>query len=168
MSRAENASMDRSSMEHDSNQRRTNSRELLSCGSGGGLRDKLLLKPKSSKNGGSLQTTKVPRSSVLDRLQYFLPQMAQANEKLREQMESSPAGHFDIECVGEAEKVIEMDVALVDLDDSDTDTDEDSSDDSSSDSEEEGDLEVTEDNLKLPGDRRKGKPGIEVLDKDNA
>uniref|UniRef100_A0AAQ5XKN0 Uncharacterized protein n=1 Tax=Amphiprion ocellaris TaxID=80972 RepID=A0AAQ5XKN0_AMPOC len=70
-----------------------------------GLSEKLLLKPKT---GGSLQTERVPRSSVLDRLQSFLPQMAEANEKLRQQMEEAPAGHFDIESVEEAEKVIEM------------------------------------------------------------
>lgn len=46
--------------------------------------------------------------SVLDRLQSFLPQMAQANESLKQQMESVPAGHFDIENTDDAEKVIEM------------------------------------------------------------
>lgn len=46
--------------------------------------------------------------SVLDRLQSFLPQMAEANEKLKRQMEEAPAGHFDIESVEEAERVIEM------------------------------------------------------------
>lgn len=46
--------------------------------------------------------------SVLDRLQSFLPQMAEANEKLKRQMEEAPAGRFDIESVDEAERVIEM------------------------------------------------------------
>lgn len=46
--------------------------------------------------------------SVLERLQSFLPQMAEANEKLKQQMEESPAGRFDIESVEEAERVIEM------------------------------------------------------------
>ena len=46
--------------------------------------------------------------SVLDRLQSFLPQMAEANEKLKKQMAEAPAGTFDIESVEEAEKVIEM------------------------------------------------------------
>lgn len=45
---------------------------------------------------------------VLDRLQCFLPQMALANETLKQQMENLPTGHFDIESVEEAEKVIEM------------------------------------------------------------
>lgn len=46
--------------------------------------------------------------SVLDRLQNFLPQMAKANQKLKAQMEEAPAGHFDIERVDEAQRVIEM------------------------------------------------------------
>jgi len=46
---------------------------------------------------------------VLDRLQSFLPQMSAANDKLMEQIEDSPAGRFDIECVeDEAERVIQM------------------------------------------------------------
>lgn len=47
-------------------------------------------------------------ASVLERLQSFLPQMAEANEKLKQQIEESPAGCFDIESVEEAERVIEM------------------------------------------------------------
>lgn len=34
--------------------------------------------------------------------------MAEANEKLKQQMEEAPAGCFDIESVEEAERVIEM------------------------------------------------------------
>lgn len=45
---------------------------------------------------------------VLDRVQGFLPQMARANETLRQQMETLPAGHFDIESVEEADRIIEM------------------------------------------------------------
>lgn len=48
------------------------------------------------------------RVSVMDRLQNFLPQMAQANEKLKLQMEQAPEGHYDIERVEESGKVIEM------------------------------------------------------------
>lgn len=47
-------------------------------------------------------------ATVLERLQSFLPQMAEANEKLKHQMEEAPAGCFDIESVEEAERVIEM------------------------------------------------------------
>ncbi|KAM3859108.1 NOP protein chaperone 1 [Diretmus argenteus] len=143
------------------NTEKTSSQDLLSCGSGAGLREKLLLKQKP---GGSLQTERIPRSSVLSRLQSFLPQLADANEKLKQQMNESPASHFDIESVEEAEKVIEMDVALVELSGSDGDSDEETSEEEESDSEEE-ESEVTEENLKLPGDKsKKKKANIQVLD----
>ncbi len=45
---------------------------------------------------------------VLQRLQNFLPQMAEANEKLKQQMAEAPAGSFDIESIDEAKRVIEM------------------------------------------------------------
>lgn len=145
------------------NVKKTSSQALLSCGNGGGLSEKLLLKPKA---GGSLQTERVPRSSVLERLQSFLPQMAEANEKLKQQMEDAPAGCFDIESVEEAERVIEMDVALVDLSGSDSDSGEEEE---TSDSEEESDSGeengITEQNLKLPGYKGKTKKAnIQVVD----
>lgn len=93
--------------------------------------------------------------------------MAEANEKLRRQMEEAPAGHFDIESVEEAERVIEMDVALVELNGagsspehySETSESEDESDCSDNDG------EITEQNLKLPGDKGKKKRfNIQVLD----
>ncbi|KAL3976536.1 carboxypeptidase A6 [Sarotherodon galilaeus] len=145
------------------NVKKTSSQALLSCGNGGGLSEKLLLSPKA---GRSLQTERVPRSSVLDRLQSFLPQMAEANEKLKRQMEEAPAGHFDIESVEEAERVIEMDVALVELNESGSSSEGDSE---TSDSEEsdcsDDDGEVTEQNFKLPGDKgKKKKVNIQVLD----
>ncbi|XP_020307581.1 NOP protein chaperone 1 [Oncorhynchus kisutch] len=145
---------------------KTSSQDLLACGNGGGLHDKLLLKSKGPKAGRSLQTERVPRSSVLDRLQNFLPQMAQANEKLKLQMEQAPDGHYDIERVEESGKVIEMDVSLVELSSSDSDSDRESSQDNdASDSEEES--ELTEENLKLPGNsqRQKKKVHIQVLEK---
>ncbi|KAK9525292.1 hypothetical protein VZT92_016016 [Zoarces viviparus] len=142
------------------NIKKTSSQALLSCGNGEGLTEKLLLKPKA---GRSLQTERVPRSSVLERLQSFLPQMAEANEKLKQQMADAPAGHFDIESVGGAESVIEMDLALVELSGSDGD-----SEGETSNSEEESDSaegsEVTEQNLVLPGDKgKKKKANIQVL-----
>ncbi|KAM6984719.1 NOP protein chaperone 1 [Aplochiton taeniatus] len=147
-------------MDVELNNKKTNSQDLLACGHGLGLHDKLLLKPKAAS---SFQTQRVPRSSVLDRLQSFLPQMALANEKLMQQIEQAPAGHYNIECVEETEKVIEMDVALVELSGSDSDSEEDSTQDGDdSDSEEES--AVTVENLKLPGQQKK-KFNIEVLDK---
>ncbi|XP_041833575.1 uncharacterized protein C12orf45 homolog [Melanotaenia boesemani] len=148
----------------DLNAKKTSSRALLTCGNGGGLSEKLLLKPKA---GTSLQTERVPRSSVLERLQNFLPQMAEANKKLKQQMEDAPAGCFDIENVEETERVIHMDVALVELDGSDSDSEgsEDTSDsDESSDSENDDD-EITEQTLKLPGhEGRKKKVNIQVVE----
>ncbi|GAA6224518.1 uncharacterized protein C12orf45 homolog [Lates japonicus] len=147
----------------DFNMEKTSSQALLSCGNGAGLGEKLLLKPRA---GRSLQTERVPRSSVLERLQSFLPQMAEANEKLKRQMEEAPAGHFDIESVEEAQRVIEMDVALVELNSSDNESeDEEESSDSEEESDSDDEHEITEQNLKLPGDKaKKKKANIQVLD----
>ncbi|XP_034721318.1 uncharacterized protein C12orf45 homolog isoform X3 [Etheostoma cragini] len=142
-------------LEMDLNVKKTSSKALLSCGNGEGLSEKLLLKPKA---GRPPQTERVPRSSVLERLQTFLPQMAAANEKLQLQMADAPAGRFDIESVDEAERVIEMDVALVELSGSDSD-----SEDGDRTSEEESDS-ISEQTLKLPGDKGKRKRAdIQVL-----
>ncbi|XP_072233909.1 NOP protein chaperone 1 [Leuresthes tenuis] len=144
--------------------KKKSSQALLSYGSGGDLSEKLLLKPKA---GRSLQTEKVPRSSVLERLQNFLPEMAEANKKLKQQIDEAPAGHFDIECVEEAERIIEMDVALVELDGSNSNSEDDEE---TSDSEEESDSDndnsvITEENLKLPGRKSKTKKAnIQVLE----
>ncbi|XP_076861396.1 NOP protein chaperone 1 [Brachyhypopomus gauderio] len=131
------------------------SRDLLACGNVKGIHDKLLLKPKGAT---SLHTEKIPRSSVLDRLQSFLPQMALANESLMHQMETVPTGHFDIENIEEAEKVIQMDVAVVELEGSDSSEEEESSEDDSSD-----DDAVTAETLKLPGNGKR-KANIQVVE----
>ncbi|XP_068611489.1 NOP protein chaperone 1 [Brachionichthys hirsutus] len=152
------------------NSSKTRSQALLTCGDAAGLQEKLLLKPKP---GGSLQTERVPRSSVLERLQTFLPQISEANERLKRQMEEAPAHCFDIENVEAAQRVIEMDVALVELSGSDSDSEgkEETSDvGEESDSGEGG--EITEDNLKLPGDedkkKKKKKANIQVVDQQEA
>lgn len=47
--------------------------------------------------------------SVLDQVQSFLPQMAQANDELKRKMVAAPAHQFDIEHLdSETEEVIEM------------------------------------------------------------
>ncbi|XP_020490418.2 uncharacterized protein C12orf45 homolog [Labrus bergylta] len=146
------------------NTKKTSSKALLTCGNGEGFNEKLLLKPKADR---SLQTERVPRSSVLERLQSFLPQMAEANEKLKQQMEDAPAGCFDIESVEEAERVIEMDVALVELSGSEGDSEEDGEETSDSDSDEDSDEEIAiaEPNFKFPGDKgKKKKANIQVVD----
>ncbi|XP_016390947.1 uncharacterized protein C12orf45 homolog [Sinocyclocheilus rhinocerous] len=146
------------------NIKKTSSRDLLTCGNGKEIHEKLLLNSKSA----SLQTERVPRSSVLDRMQSFLPQIAQANESLRQQMEEAPAGFFNIESVEDAEKIIEMDVALVELEDSDSSEEDESSSSSSSSEEDSSEDEVqtvTAKTLKLPGDRKR-KANIQVMEKE--
>ncbi|XP_030006802.1 NOP protein chaperone 1 [Sphaeramia orbicularis] len=144
------------------NTKKTSSQALLTCGNGEGLSEKLLIKPKANK---PLQTERVPRSSVLDRLQSFLPQMAEANKQLKKEMEEAPAGHFDIESVEEADRVIEMDVALVELSGSDSSSEDDVTSDSEEESDSDDNSKITEQNLKLPGDKgKKRKANIQVLD----
>ncbi|XP_014857153.1 PREDICTED: uncharacterized protein C12orf45 homolog [Poecilia mexicana] len=147
----------------DLNTKKNISQSLLSCGNDGGLSEKLLLKPRA---GRSLQTERVPRSSVLERLQSFLPRMAEANEKLKQQLEEAPEGHFDIQNVDEAERVIEMDVAVVELNElgSESEEEEETSESESESESEEDVAEITERNLKLPGDRGNKKASIQVLE----
>uniref|UniRef100_A0A8C5IZ89 Uncharacterized protein n=1 Tax=Junco hyemalis TaxID=40217 RepID=A0A8C5IZ89_JUNHY len=85
-------------------------RELLDVRPRPGLEDILLINSKcSSKKATTLQTVKLPRSNVLDRVQSFLPQMAQANDELKRKMVTAPAHQFDIEHLdSETEEVIEM------------------------------------------------------------
>ncbi|XP_059366816.1 NOP protein chaperone 1-like [Carassius carassius] len=143
------------------NIKKTSSGDLLTCGNGKEIHEKLLLNSKSA----SLQTERLPRSSVLDRLHSFLPQMAQANESLRQQMDEAPAGFFDIESVEDAEKIIEMDVALVELEDSESSEEDESSSSSEEDSSEDEVQTVTAKTLKLPGDRKR-KANIQVIKKE--
>ncbi|CAK7297895.1 NOP protein chaperone 1 [Vulpes lagopus] len=152
------------------------SKELLTAGSGGrgGIWDRLLIQPKPNcRKNATLQTVRVERSPLLDQVQTFLPQMAQANEKLRKEMAAASPGRFNIEDIdGDLGKVIQMDVALFEMNQSNS-KEEDSSEESlqdssedSSESEEEDDStasEVTIDNIKLPHSED-GKGKIEVLD----
>ncbi|XP_072511903.1 NOP protein chaperone 1 [Notamacropus eugenii] len=139
------------------------SRELLraGCAGAGGIQDTLLISSKGKSRG--LKTIKVERSSVLERVKDFLPHIEQANKKLREEMVSGPPGLFNIENIEDSqEKIIEMDVAVVEVSSSDS---EELSSGESSESEDENSIagEVTVENIKLPKPRgRRGK--IEVLD----
>ncbi|KAM4837532.1 NOP protein chaperone 1 [Urocitellus parryii] len=152
------------------------SSELLTAGSHGrgGIWDRLLINSKpNSRKASTLQTVRIERSPLLDQVQNFLPQMAQANEKLRKEMAAAPPGRFNIESLdGTLGKVIQMDVALFEMDHSDSkemDSSEESSQESSEDSSESEDEddsispEVTIDNIKLPNSEG-GKGKIEVLD----
>nr|XP_044602305.1 NOP protein chaperone 1 [Equus asinus] len=150
------------------------SKELLTAGSGGGggIWDRLLINSKpDSKKTSTLQTVRIERSPLLDQVQTFLPQMAQANEKLRKAMAAAPPGRFNIESIdGTLGKVIQMDVALFEMNQSDSkegdsseENSQDSSEDSSDSEDEEDSSEVTVDNIKLPHSED-GKGKIEVLD----
>ncbi|KAK7878914.1 hypothetical protein WMY93_030848 [Mugilogobius chulae] len=139
------------------NSTKTSSSALLNCGEERGFSEKFLLKPKPSRP----QIERVPRSSVLERLQSFLPQMAAANQKLQREIEAGSAEHFDIENVDEAQRVIEMDVALVELDETHSSSEEESED-SDSDSHSDEETQVTENNLRLPG-HNKRKADIHIL-----
>ncbi|XP_056430482.1 NOP protein chaperone 1 [Hyla sarda] len=134
--------------------------ELLDVGSSGGLYNKLLVNSKQNKKPSSCPPiVRLPRSSILDRVQNFLPQMAQANEDLNREIQASSDGKFDIENVEGEENIIEMNVALVELNSSDSSEEDSDSSDNSSSSDSDG--EVTEQNIRL---RQKGKKGkIEEL-----
>ncbi|XP_006268331.1 NOP protein chaperone 1 [Alligator mississippiensis] len=142
------------------------SKELLGVGRGGGICDTLLINSKHvNKKATSLQTVRMPRSNIFDRVQSFLPQMAHANDDLAKKIATASPHQFDIEHLDDApENIIEMNVALVELSGSDTDEEEITSEDSSE-SEEDSCAtdEITVDNMKLP--KQKGEKGkIEILD----
>ncbi|XP_048212752.1 NOP protein chaperone 1 [Perognathus longimembris pacificus] len=152
------------------------SKDLLTAGreGGGGIWDKLLINSKPDpRKTCTLQTIRIERSPLLDQVQTFLPQMAQANEKLQKEMAVAPPDRFNIENIdGTLGNVIQMDVALFEMNQSDSkeeDSSEESSQDTSEDSSESEDeddsvpCEVTVDTIKLPNSGgAKGK--IEVLD----
>ncbi|XP_078531162.1 NOP protein chaperone 1 [Lissotriton helveticus] len=145
------------------------SKELL-CVGGGDIQNKLLINSKLVKKNASSAIVAIPRSSVLGRVQDFLPKMAQANEKLQNEMATAPMNHFDIENLDDASAdIIEMNVAVVELSGSeDSDAEEESSsEETGSESEDDWTIgEVTMDNIKLPKtSEKKGK--IEILDSKN-
>nr|XP_033806713.1 uncharacterized protein C12orf45 homolog [Geotrypetes seraphini]XP_033806714.1 uncharacterized protein C12orf45 homolog [Geotrypetes seraphini] len=146
---------------------RAASRELLSVGCGAGLHEKLLINSKQGRRKDTtLPIVKIPRSSILDRVQHFLPQMAQANEELAKEMTAKPASHFDIETVEDTlDSFIEMNVAVIELNESDTSSDEESSSEDSSQSDSDVCItdEVMQNNIRLP--KQNGKGGkIEILE----
>ncbi|CAD7687515.1 unnamed protein product [Nyctereutes procyonoides] len=142
------------------------SKELLTAGSDGrgGIWDRLLIQPKPNcRKNATLQTVRVERSPLLDQVQTFLPQMAQANEKLRKEMAAASPGRFNIEDIdGALGKVIQMDVALFEMNQSNS-KEEDSSEEKSEEEDDSTASEVTIDNIKLPHSED-GKGKIEVLD----
>uniref|UniRef100_A0A8B9D309 Uncharacterized protein n=1 Tax=Anser cygnoides TaxID=8845 RepID=A0A8B9D309_ANSCY len=115
------------------------------------------------KLSGNMQVV-IISVSVLDRVQSFLPQMAHANDELRRKMVTAPAHQFDIESLDDTtEKVIEMNVAVVELSGSDTDEEILTSEDDSESGDDCTTDEVTIHNIKFP--KQKGEKGkIEILD----
>nr|XP_033706298.1 uncharacterized protein C12orf45 homolog [Tursiops truncatus] len=154
------------------------SRELLMEGRGGrgGIWDRLLINSKrNSRKNSTLQTGRIERSPLLDQVQSFLPQMAQANKKLRKGISTAPPGHFNIENIDTLGKVMQMDMILFEMNQSDSkedDSSQENSQDSSEDSSEfededdstSSEREVTIDTIKLPHSED-GKGKIEVLDR---
>eukprot|EP00123_Amoebidium_parasiticum_P020442 comp5003_c0_seq1/m.1101 comp5003_c0_seq1/g.1101 ORF comp5003_c0_seq1/g.1101 comp5003_c0_seq1/m.1101 type:complete len:140 (-) comp5003_c0_seq1:213-632(-) len=67
--------------------------------------------------------TRLPQSSVLERVSAFLPQMAQANQQLEKEIALQPPGTFDIEVVDQEKPHVEMALSLgvFNSDDSDED-----------------------------------------------
>ncbi|XP_041058754.1 uncharacterized protein C12orf45 homolog isoform X1 [Carcharodon carcharias] len=145
------------------------SAELLRAGSGPGVNEKFLINGPSSRSSVRPQIVKLPRSSMLDKLQHFLPQIAKANEELKRQMETSELGRFDIENIEDCpDKVIEMNVSLFELNGSDESGEEElTSEGENSQFESESFGEVTEANLKLHRVPRQRKSQIEVLSGDD-
>eukprot|EP01127_Copromyxa_protea_P011599 TRINITY_DN2927_c0_g1_i3.p1 TRINITY_DN2927_c0_g1~~TRINITY_DN2927_c0_g1_i3.p1 ORF type:complete len:101 (+),score=14.40 TRINITY_DN2927_c0_g1_i3:45-305(+) len=56
---------------------------------------------------------RVERSSVLDRLQSFLPQMRQANEALEVDLKASEPTKYNIEAVDETKPYIQMNLGFI-------------------------------------------------------
>ncbi|XP_041379668.1 uncharacterized protein C12orf45 homolog [Gigantopelta aegis] len=135
----------------------------------------LTAKGRQPHFGISPQTFRVPRSSVLGQVKNFLPQMEAANQSLNELVKTVPRDQLDIENVdGCSGPIIEMNLALIETNDSCSD--EDFSDSSSdSDSDDSDDLlcekiysHVTEDSIKLNTNLPKRKPHIVELGKSNS
>ncbi|XP_013419554.1 uncharacterized protein LOC106180183 [Lingula anatina] len=134
------------------------SKDLLHIG--GSNPDFLVISKKSAqpvKNG--LKTYRTEPSSVLSRVKSFLPKMEEAQLQIQEILKSNPE-KLDIEHIDDAEaQVIEMNLALVEQEESsDTSSDENEAE-TVSDSD--TDIEfpcssVTEKNIKLSKNRRRG------------
>lgn len=95
------------------------------------LHKKLLVtsKPTIKVNSGKQKQNiyRIQHSSVLDQVKNFLPQLISSNEELLS-MDESEKEKYDIENIDQCEKVIEMNISVVDndsllSDDSNTDSD---------------------------------------------
>merc|ERR1719378_118456 len=66
--------------------------------------------------------TKIELSSVLNRAKNFIPMLANANQKLEQDIGEKSADQFDIENVDEDEKFIEMNIGIFPQVDEDSDS----------------------------------------------
>lgn len=107
---------------------------------------------------------KLPPPSALSRVRSFLPQLQKANEDLEARISSGKQEDWNIENVANEEPFIEMNLALFEDNNSTSDNEMlhvHNSSSSSSDSDSDSDIgEVTEDNIKLPNQKKGKKPFI--------
>ncbi|XP_060699274.1 uncharacterized protein C12orf45 homolog [Hemiscyllium ocellatum] len=145
------------------------SKELLRTESGPGFGQSLVVDPARSRRSTPPQIVRVERSSLVDRVQSFLPKMANANQELLKQMEISKPGQFDIENIDDcSDNIIEMNVSLFEMNGCDESGEETlTSEDEDSQCENDSQCgEVTEANLKLHRSQKQKKCRIEVLPSD--
>ncbi|KAL3852104.1 hypothetical protein ACJMK2_015790 [Sinanodonta woodiana] len=133
--------------------------------------ENMLLLNKRCKNalvtaGQPLRTFRASPSSVLTQVKQFLPKMDTANRDLEEILKTQPASSIDIENVEDCKgPIIEMNVALVESNLSETSDSSETETSSSEDSCDDSILgEVTPDNLKLR--KRTKRPTIECIQSD--
>lgn len=125
-----------SPIQHNS-PKKTTSKDLLYVNPNRINKDLIVNKPSNNNNITAFptkpKTFKMPTSSILDRVKNFLPEMESANQRLS-QVTQEEKEEMNIENVENDDKVIEMNINLVepelllseDDDDSDTDSDTDS------------------------------------------
>eukprot|EP00124_Ichthyophonus_hoferi_P002262 Ihof_evm8s147 gene=Ihof_evmTU8s147 len=82
------------------------SKELL--GVSGEVHKSLLIGKKDEGSKLPPKITRMPQCALLDRVSMFLPQLAQANEKLQKDIEEAGPGQYDIEVVEEGKPHVEM------------------------------------------------------------
>ncbi|XP_066916678.1 NOP protein chaperone 1-like [Clytia hemisphaerica] len=110
---------------------------LLKVEPNNNLQKQLLVKPlKKGIPPSDLKknTYRIEKSNILDQVKNFLPQLITSNEALLS-MDTEEKEKLDIENVDECDKVIEMNLSVVDNDILLSDTDSESSDDSENESE---------------------------------
>ncbi|CAL4128021.1 unnamed protein product, partial [Meganyctiphanes norvegica] len=150
----------------------TNRRYFNNAGTGGrrAVVESLFRQPtKPPPKDGKPLTFKVARSPLLDQLNSFLPKIESANTLLLNQPQEK-LEEMDIENTDGCDKVVEMNIAVGEMDSDASDSEENSSEDSSSSDSEDNDSPmlgpVTEENIKIPTEAAGGKKGNKSLIED--